>query len=656
MRKLVLLLAFATWLAFLSPHGLPAAQPPDEVLLLDAAANLYGLDPSGLSVVSSATATYPLSARQIRVGKVYDARTDRVVGIALDETGRVVNPEEAETTEAALWQAKYGKLSPRLHELLGATDDGAQVQIAIRINAQVDAIWTPSPEEHAALGPDAVQERLARESEAKRSEIAELERPLVEFLTSTGAKVLNADELVPWVLAEVPLGGVSEVAERSDVALVDRVDDNSPALSTSAKTVHTHYAWNSGYSGAGVKVAVIEWSRIRTDNNYLQGSIVNRRNQCVEPGHEEHSTNVAGVVGSDHTSDKGVAYNASLVGGESCGWADGDLQLATLWSIIQGSQVLNNSWGADTGGAANTMSRYQDDLIHTWRLTVVDAAGNHSQCPAPGRKVLAPALAYNVIAVGNFSDANTWSVPSGWNDDSMASNTCYGDPSSLHGDRYKPDVAAPGVQIRTTSGSGNGMATVSGTSFSAPHVAAVAALMINKNGSLATMPEVVKAIIMASAIHKPISGDSVELSPAFYEMSGAGGVDAERALFLVGQSTWSGQQMLQSSFGSDGCKNYNYYTTAQQKVRVALAWAARGDYANYQFQPGTDLDLYVYGPSGNLVAASGTMDNTDEVLEFTAPQSGTYRVCVRKWRMDDYSTFMGVAWLTPASSICGSQC
>jgi subtilisin family serine protease len=56
----------------------------------------------------------------------------------------------------------------------------------------------------------------------------------------------------------------------------------------------------------------------------------------------------------------------------------------------------------------------------------------------------------------------------------------------------KPDVAAPGVNI-VSSVLGGGFASMSGTSMATPHVAGLAAMVLQKNASLS--PTMVKRLI-----------------------------------------------------------------------------------------------------------------------------------------------------------------
>src|SRR3954454_6696574 len=153
--------------------------------------------------------------------------------------------------------------------------------------------------------------------------------------------------------------------------------------------------------------------------------------------------------------------------------------------------------------------------------TVVTSSGNQAGPYGAGDgNVTSPRLAYNVTAVGDFDDANTTS----WTNDSMASCSSFRDPSSTHSDREKPEAAAPGENITsTTLGFPFTGAVGSGTSFAAPHVTGQAAMLIQRVPSLGWLPETVKAIRMATAMH------NIDGASRLSENDGAGGVDAQRS-------------------------------------------------------------------------------------------------------------------------------
>lgn len=69
---------------------------------------------------------------------------------------------------------------------------------------------------------------------------------------------------------------------------------------------------------------------------------------------------------------------------------------------------------------------------------------------------------------------------------------------------------------------------------------------------------------------------------------------------------------------------------------------------NYPYEPGADLDLYIYKPSDyqNYIGWSARWDNTYEIVDFTAPETGQYKVRINKYRLNQPSTHLAVAWFT----------
>jgi hypothetical protein len=63
----------------------------------------------------------------------------------------------------------------------------------------------------------------------------------------------------------------------------------------------------------------------------------------------------------------------------------------------------------------------------------------------------------------------------------------------------------------------------------------------------------------------------------------------------------------------------------------------------------TDLNLAIFDPSGQPVAYSASFDNNYELVEFNAEMSGTYKIGVIKARADEYSNYLGIAWVKDAT-------
>ena len=71
-------------------------------------------------------------------------------------------------------------------------------------------------------------------------------------------------------------------------------------------------------------------------------------------------------------------------------------------------------------------------------------------------------------------------------------------------------------------------------------------------------------------------------------------------------------------------------------------------------EPNADLDIFVYDPSGNLVASS-TTGGTDELIEITLPMDGTWSVYVHGWSTpggdSEYDLYSWVISATPGGNM-----
>jgi hypothetical protein len=302
--------------------------------------------------------------------------------------------------------------------------------------------------------------------------------------------------------------------------------------------------------------------------------------------------------------------------------------------------VINLSWGSNIGLTPGSNDRFYDDMVINRYRTIVKSAGNEAgPCNSGTGNVTSPGLAYNVITVGNFNDMNT----SGWSNDIMHGCSSYVDPSSTHGDREKPEVAAPGTGINSTRTSSPWTGAVgSGTSVAAPMVTGGAALLMETNSSLKVWPEAVKAILMVTAVN------NIEGAKGLSDEDGAGGIELYKARRVakrrveIGTRGWGAK--------SYSCSSATWRTLATMKLkanvrtRAAIAWDTDDNYSDYKNRPGADLDLWVRDPSGNLVESSISWDNTYEIVDFTPTQTGNYELQVRKFRCDHNPRWLGWAW------------
>ncbi len=248
--------------------------------------------------------------------------------------------------------------------------------------------------------------------------------------------------------------------------------------------------WNYGFTGQGVVVAVVD-TGVDPYHPDLQGRYRGGSNSWFDPNGEHavpydahgHGTRVAGlVVGGDAGgSSIGAAPGAQWIGVKIFN----DAGYATLSGIHQGFQwlldpdgdpytadaphVVNNSWSF-LGETNHCITEFQYDVgvLKAAGIAVVFSAGNEG-----------PAL-YTSVSPANYAESfSVGSVDASLTVSGFSSRG----PSACHEGVF-PGVTAPGEGVRTSDRTFGGVfpdsyAYVSGTSFSAPHVAGVMALLLS---------------------------------------------------------------------------------------------------------------------------------------------------------------------------------
>jgi subtilisin family serine protease len=281
-------------------------------------------------------------------------------------------------------------------------------------------------------------------------------------------------------------------------------------------------AWDAGYDGAGVKVAVLD-TGIDTSHPDLAGAVAASHNLTTAADaldHHGHGTHVASVAAGRGTAGdgerRGVAHGATLLNGKVL---DDDGTGFTSWVVAgmewasssQHADIVNMSLGFGSGTSVdNPVTAAVDRLTAANNTLFVVAAGNDG-CAAC---ISSPADSPSALTVGAV-DGN----------DRLAGFSGRGPVPGTFA--VKPDITAPGVDIiaaraaGTTLGmpAGRDYTTLSGTSMAAPHVAGAAALLLQARGALP--PRDLKAALMDTA--QPTSGVSI------YDQ-GAGRLDAGRVV------------------------------------------------------------------------------------------------------------------------------
>ncbi|MEU4807482.1 S8 family serine peptidase [Actinosynnema sp. NPDC023587] len=287
------------------------------------------------------------------------------------------------------------------------------------------------------------------------------------------------------------------------------------SLDRSAAQIGAPTAWNAGFTGKGVKVAVLD-TGVDAAHPDLAGVVTGRANFTEEPDNTDrvgHGTHVAATIASRHAAYRGVAPDAQILDGKVCmlaGCTESGILEGIQWAADQGADVVNLSLGGGDTPEVDPLEAAINRLSAEKGTLFVVAAGNSGRAGS----VSSPGTADAALSVGAVE-----------RDDDLAPFSSKGPRAGDGG--LKPDITAPGVDIAAAKSSTGVIGTpvddthvaMSGTSMATPHVAGAAAVLAQQHPDWTGAQ--LKAALTASAKHNPGLG-------AFDQ--GSGRVDVAKAL------------------------------------------------------------------------------------------------------------------------------
>ena len=336
-------------------------------------------------------------------------------------------------------------------------------------------------------------------------------------IASRGGRVKRIYRGLPYLAAVFP-------AHTAALANAMMLDDNvsavwldrrvHPALDISVPHVGAPAVWALGYRGEGVEIAVLDTGvdaahpdlddldDLATTSDPKVVLVVDFTTDATATDLNGHGTHVASIAAGTGAgsggSNIGVApqakvWSVKVLGGDGSGltsWVLAGLEYASLGpdgvsKTGDEADVINMSLAdAVLSDGTDPMSVAVDAVVDQG-LVVVVAAGNFGPS---GVTVSIPGVARKAVTVGASDDS-----------DVIASFSSRGPTVDL---RLKPDLVAPGVGIEAADFANTGTKSLSGTSMAAPHVAGLAALLVQAHPTWT--PSMVKAAMMNTAL--PLSG------------------------------------------------------------------------------------------------------------------------------------------------------
>ncbi|HEY3267105.1 MAG TPA: S8 family serine peptidase [Armatimonadota bacterium] len=333
--------------------------------------------------------------------------------------------------------------------------------------------------------------------------------PLLSAISRMDHGRVRALWIVNAVAIEAGPAAISAIAARTDVTLVDvdetgHADGGKPAAAPpwNLARIGADKLWAENLSGSGVTVGIID-TGLDALHPDLAGRLITGgwhdsvNGQTTPYDDNGHGTHVAGILcgGSASGTPIGVAPYARLLAAKAL---DAGARLQASWVIEAGQWMadpngdsnpndapwaINCSWSFDS--SITTAFR---PVLQLWRsegIVPVFAAGN----AGPGRySIESPASDPLALSVGmtNIFDAVA-----------DASGRGPAPPPAPFNENMKPDLVAPGVQIRSSL-PGNRYGVDTGTSMAAPHVTGALAL-IRQDYPAITVEEAIQRVKATAA-------------------------------------------------------------------------------------------------------------------------------------------------------------
>jgi subtilisin family serine protease len=328
----------------------------------------------------------------------------------------------------------------------------------------------------------------------------------------------------PGVAAVLPQFGVRPYARPFKMPATDTAGPRG--VEWNVQAVGADQVWALGYTGQGVvvgsadtgvqwdhpalKTAYLGWDGTAADHNYhwydpWDGST----EPADDSGHGTHTTGI--MVGQDGENKIGLAPGARWIACRNMRHGIGNPggYLSCMEFLLapfplggdplhdgdpaRGADVVNNSWGCPLreGCEPETLRLAVNYLQAAGQMMVVSAGNDGPACSTVQDP---PALYASAFSVGAVEQ-----------NDEAASFSSRGPVTADGSDRLKPDVAAPGVGIRSSVP--GGYASLDGTSMAGPHVAGTVALLWSADPSLAGDLARTEALLTGTA--QPLKVDEV---------------------------------------------------------------------------------------------------------------------------------------------------
>ena len=453
-------------------------------------------------------------------------------------------------------------IDPDLQNEMAQTNDDEKIKINILMLEQSDVTALLREAEFRFNKQEQRQfviETLKRQAEASQADLMCLLR---EMESNGMVKDIQPFWLVNCVNCLANKAAINDLAQRRDILTIYHCEEaqwvfeqeatpaprgNDREITQNLLQVNAPQVWEQGYTGTGILIALID-TGVRLDHADLAGRLWDGGAEYPNHGYDfyyhdndpsddrGHGTHVAGTICGTGASGSqtGIAPDATIMAlkafnsegvGEETHWV-----AAMQFALEHNADLMNMSLGRPQPNAAQKlMMRQACDNTLAAGVVVAACAGNLRQmgfmvpppnniytpgdCPPPhlheDQLVNTGGLSC-VISVGAVNYDNAIAPfssegPSQWTDVTQYNDYPFTAGSTTEIGLIRPDICAPGVQIKSLDyNTTNGYTLMDGTSMATPLVAGTIALMLSKNHELtpAQIDEILEHTAVKLTEHK----------------------------------------------------------------------------------------------------------------------------------------------------------
>ncbi len=462
-------------------------------------------------------------------------------------------------------------------------------------------------------------------------------KALEAFITANGGEVTAQVSVVPALGAAIPSTFLKKLANHPLALAVMKNRPTEYELNVSIPSVDYDTWWTAGFDGGAYDFGIVDDGVQESHPAFSGITFYSKPGSSVL---DDHGTHVTGIAASGDATYRGGAYGLDAIIWANAGTSfDPAVAQATTidnmeWlasGAIQSPEVVNHSLGygvADDTDYSDSDSFY-DAYISYYDIMVTKSCGNEYWDDVDPT-ITHPAPAYNLMAVANMDDQNTLTR----SDDVRRSSSSVG--PTVNG-RKKPDITAPGTNIMSTyaywSGDNPDFVSKSGTSMSAPHVAAAIVLM--EDGGNNT-PMAQKAVLINTADawtsnNTSSTADDGSVTGSHWDKSyGWGYIDMWEAHFNRTDYFVHSVVPRNDNATADDYKLYKGHMYSGEKA--TMVWEKRSNYV--AGEPPTvkynlsDLNIRLYNEA-NGSQLDEDLDGDDNVHQVAV--SGSYDVVIKTY-------------------------